>query len=63
MSFSTFLLALYVFLQSEPVFLKWFDVDPKFTAFVGIVLVVVVVIEAIFWGVRGRPLIIGRRSQ
>lgn len=49
---SLFLLALYVFLQSAPAF-HWFTVDPKFTAFVGIVFVIAVVVEGIFV-VRGR---------
>lgn len=48
MSFSLFILALYVFLQSAPA-MGWFNVDPKFTAVVGIVFVLVVVIEAVFW--------------
>jgi hypothetical protein len=48
MPFSLFVLALYVFLQSVPAF-GWFNVDPKFTAFVGILFVVAVVLEAIFY--------------
>ena len=46
--FSLFVLALYVLLQSAPVF-KWFTVDPKFLAFVGIVFVIAVVVETFFW--------------
>jgi hypothetical protein len=42
---SLFLLALYVFLQSAPVY-KWFTIDPKFTAFVGLVFVVVLLVES-----------------
>lgn len=53
MSFSLFVLALYVFLQSVPAY-KWFSVDPKFTAFIGLVFVVTVVVEAVFY-VRSHP--------
>lgn len=43
---SLLLLALYVFLQSAPTF-GWFAVDPKLTAFIGIVFVVIVILEII----------------
>jgi uncharacterized membrane protein (DUF485 family) len=46
MSLSLFVLALYVFLQSAPAF-NWFTVDPKLTAFVGIVFVIAVIVEAV----------------
>lgn len=52
--FSLFVLALYILLQSAPAF-KWFTVDPKFTAFVGIVFVITVVIEALFWARGTHP--------
>jgi hypothetical protein len=54
MSLSLFVLALYVFLQSSPAF-GWFSVDPKFTAFVGLLFVAVVVLEAIFSGAPWYP--------
>lgn len=49
--FALFVLALYVFLQSAPAF-GWFSVDPKFTAFVGMVFVVTLVVEFLL-GHRG----------
>lgn len=48
MPLSLFVLALYVLLQSAPAF-GWFSVDPKFTAFTGIVFVIAVILEAIFY--------------
>lgn len=54
MPFSLFVLALYVFLQSAPAF-KWFSVDPKFTAFVGVAFVVVVVFDAAYWARSTHP--------
>lgn len=54
MSLSLFVLALYVLLQSAPAF-GWFNVDPKFTGFVGIVFVIVVVLEAIFHNAAWYP--------
>ncbi len=45
MSLSTFILALYIFLESA-VKLAWFSVDPKLTGLVGIVFVIVVILEA-----------------
>lgn len=61
MSFSLFVLALYVFLQSAPAF-GWFTVDPKFTAFVGIAFVIVVVLEAILIGTNRMPRLFHRRT-
>ena len=54
MNLSTFILALFVFLQSA-VYLAWFSVDPKLLGFVGIAFVVVLIIE-VLW----RPLVIKR---
>jgi hypothetical protein len=62
MPFSLFVLALYVFLQSTPAF-KWFAVDPKFTAFVGILFVLVVVFDAAFWVRSTHPAWFNRRPQ
>lgn len=47
MSLSTFILGLYVFLQSA-VYLTWFNVDPKLLGFVGIAFVVVLIVEALW---------------
>ena len=49
---SSFLLALYVFLQSA-VYLAWFSVDPKQLGFVGIAFVIVFLIEVLL-GAYGR---------
>jgi hypothetical protein len=46
MSLSTFILALFVFLQSA-VLLGWFSVDSKLIGFVGIAFVVVLVLESL----------------
>lgn len=54
MPFSLFVLALYVFLQSAPAF-HWFTVDPKFTAFIGIVFVVAVVVDGVLWARTAHP--------
>lgn len=54
MSLSSFLLALYVFLQSA-VYLTWFTVDPKLLGFVGMAFVVVFIIEVLL-GHTGRPI-------
>ena len=54
MNLSTFILALFVFLQSA-VYLAWFSVDPKLLGFDGIAFVVVLIIE-VLW----RPLVIKR---
>lgn len=62
MPFSLFVLALYVFLQSAPV-LGWFTVDPKFTAFVGILFVFVVVFDAAFWVRSTHPAWFTRRGN
>jgi hypothetical protein len=48
MPFSLFVLALYVFMQSVPAF-GWFSVDPKATAYAGMLFVICVVLEAIFY--------------
>lgn len=61
MSLSLFVLALYVFLQSS-VALGWFTADPKFTATVGILFVVIVVFESLFLTFRGRPFL-SRRAD
>lgn len=58
MSLSTFLLGLYVFLQSA-VYLSWFTVDPKLQGIVGIVFVVVLLVEALWHPItlyKRRPL-------
>lgn len=57
---SSFLLALFVFLQSA-VYLTWFTVDPKLLGFIGIAFVVVFIIE-ILLGAYGRPNTIYRRQ-
>jgi hypothetical protein len=49
---SSFLLALYVFLQSA-VYLVWFAVDPKLLGFVGIAFVIVFIVEVLL-GAYGR---------
>lgn len=54
MPFSLFVLALYIFLQSAPTY-DWFTVDPKLLAFVGLVFVAVVVIDAVLWARTNRP--------
>lgn len=46
MSLSSFLLALFVFLQSA-VYLAWFTVDPKLLGFVGLAFVVVFIVEVV----------------
>lgn len=52
MFLSTFLLGLFVFLQSA-VYLTWFTVDPKLLGFVGMGFVAVLVLEAVlFFGGR-----------
>lgn len=61
MPFSLFVLALYVFLQSVPV-MGWFTVDPKFTAVVGILFVLVVVFDAAFWARSTHPTWFNRRN-
>lgn len=52
--FSFFVLVLWVFLQSAAVY-KWFSVDPKLVAFVGMVFVVVVVVETLWVSVGKVP--------
>lgn len=47
MSLSTFILGLFIFLQSA-VYLAWFKVDPKLLGFVGIAFVIVLIIEALW---------------
>ena len=61
MSVSLFVLALYVFLQSAPAYFK-FTVDPKLTAFVGLVFVVIVVVEAVLVSTGRMPKLFQRRS-
>ena len=61
MSFSLFVLALYVLLQSVPAF-GWFSVDPKFTAFVGIAFVITVIVESVFWARGSHPNWFARRA-
>lgn len=56
MSLSTFVLGLYVFLQSA-VYLAWFAVDAKLLGFVGIAFVVILIVEALW-----RPITLGKRS-
>lgn len=53
MALSLFVLALWVFLQSAATY-AWFTVDPKLVAFVGIVFVIAVIVEAIYLGRGGR---------
>lgn len=60
MSLSSFLLALFVFLQSA-VYLAWFAVDPKLLGFVGMAFVVVFVIEVLL-SVNGRPWVLFKRT-
>jgi hypothetical protein len=54
MPFSLFVLALYVFLKEAPV-LGWIDPAVKFTAYVGILFVLVVVFDAAFWARTNHP--------
>lgn len=60
MPISLFVLALWVFLQSATVY-NWFSVDTKLVAFIGIVFVVVVVVEALL-GERIGKLVASRRT-
>lgn len=60
MSLSTFILALFVFLQSA-VYLTWFAVDPKLLGFVGIAFVIVVTVEALLYA-SGRPLTLWKKA-
>jgi hypothetical protein len=46
MSLATFILALFVFLQSA-VYLAWFAIDSKLIGAVGIVFVIIVIVEAV----------------
>jgi hypothetical protein len=62
MPFSLFVLALYVFLKESPV-LGWFTVDPKLTAVVGILFVIVVVFDAAFWARTSHPTWFTRRNS
>jgi hypothetical protein len=62
MSVSLFVLALYVFLQSAPAYFK-FTVDPKLTAFVGLVFVVVVIVEAVLTSTGRMPHLFRRRAE
>lgn len=62
MPFSLFVLALYVFLQSSPA-LGWFTVDPKLTAVVGILFVLAVVFDGVFWARTAHPGWFGRRTN
>ena len=48
MPFSLFVLALWVFLQSA-VYYGWIENAPKLIAFIGMVFVIAVVVDAIFW--------------
>lgn len=57
MSLSTFLLGLYVFLQSA-VYLAWFVVDSKLLGLVGMAFVIVLIIEALW-----HPIILTRRPE
>lgn len=61
MSLSLFVLALWVFLQSS-VSLGWFTVDPKLIGAVGVFFVLVVVFEALFFVVRGKPFLTFNRG-
>jgi hypothetical protein len=60
MPFSLFVLALYIFLK-ESTTLGWFNIDPKFTAYVGILFVLVVVFDAAFWARSTHPAWFSRR--
>lgn len=61
MPLSTFILALFVFLQSS-VLLEWFTVDPKFLGLVGVFFVIVVLVEALLV-YSGRPLVFWKKPQ
>lgn len=61
MPLSLFALALYVFLQSSAA-LGWIAAAPKFTAYVGMLFVVVVVFDAAFWARTNHPTWFTRRS-
>jgi len=54
MPFSLFVLAVWVFLQSANVY-GWIESAPKLTAFIGIVFVVTVVIDAVLWARTSHP--------
>jgi hypothetical protein len=62
MSLSLFVLALWVFLQSAATY-NWFSVDAKLIAFVGIVFVVIVVVEAVLIGTGRMPRFLSRRGE
>lgn len=53
MYLSTFILVLYVFLQSS-VYLAWFAVDNKLLGFVGMAFVIVFLVEVLL-GYAGKP--------
>lgn len=57
MSLSTFILGLFVFLQSA-VYLAWFDVDAKLLGFVGMAFVVVLVLETVW-----QPIVLGKKRE
>lgn len=64
MSFSLFVLALWVFLLSASQhFLSWFTIDDKLIGIVGIIFVVALIIETVFWARVSHPLWFGRRSE
>jgi len=62
MPISLFVLALYVFLQSATAY-GWFSVDPKLVAFVGLVFVVIVVVEAVLVGTGRMPRLLRRHED
>jgi hypothetical protein len=61
MPLSLFVLALYVFLQSVAT-LQWFSIDPKLTAWVGLIFVFVVIFDAAFWLRANHPSWFARRN-
>jgi len=59
--FSVLVLALYIFLKEAPV-LGWFALpDPKLIAIIGILFVLVVVFDAVYWVRTSHPAWLSRR--
>lgn len=62
--FSLFVLVLWVFLQSVgDNGYKWFAIDPKLVAFVGLVFVVVVIFESLLLATDRMPKLFRKRGE
>ena len=62
LSLSTFMLGLYVFLQSAATH-KWFSVDAKLTSFIGLAFVVLLIFETVFRNGFALPSVSFRRKN